>query len=872
MKNKNPINAGDFSGDFLASKLHQQIRQSSLEALHKNAIPALMINVIVSIVATVVIWAETSSILVFYWLGINLLVNGLRFVVAFMFPHDGAEPSEYKRWSIYYIIGAAIGGAVWGGAVLVFMTPDFYVLDAFMIICIMGMATGAASSLAPHFPTFLAFATPTLLPLIFQLAIRGDLINSVLAAMGVLFSVALIIASRNTNLILRTSLEEKFTSKKLAHDLKIEHDKNEQSERRFKGVVENVGDAIFIHDRFGKISEVNQNACEILGYRRDELVLLSILEIEAGHTEAELRNLWNMGVSNPSKFPITLEGLNRRKSGTVFPVEVRISILPTDGDVLYVASVRDISERKAAESAASRNAASLINAQRIAHFGSYEWNVVTDELFWSDEHFRIWELDPKSIEPNFSLFMERIHPEDRKKAQSAVEYSLKTGDAFDINYRLQMDDGSIKYVESLGEPEFDENGSPFRMTGTIHDITKEHEIQKNLIAAKEEAEKANHAKSDFLSSMSHELRTPLNSILGFTQLLQLDPSTPLSDGQKDSTNQVIKSGQHLLDLIDQVLELAQIEAGNLDVSLEPVPMCNLVDECIDMVTSMAGKRAITINVENDCPDVNAMGDRTRIRQVILNLLSNAVKYNNQGGSISIAARIDTNDAGDKNIHMEVSDTGPGIAKEKQSGIFEPFNRLGHEASEIEGTGIGLVITRELLRMMGGDMGFESEVGKGSTFWIEIPLAKEQANETESESNKKDTAHVLDNLVGSKKQSYKILYVEDNPANMKLMEKILERVPNIDIISAITGEIGIEKAMDELPDIILMDINLPGISGMDAMIELKKMDETKNIPVIAVTAAAMKHEVEEGKQAGFYTYLTKPIKIIELMDYLKEILD
>ncbi|MCK5167369.1 MAG: response regulator, partial [Rhodospirillaceae bacterium] len=288
--------------------------------------------------------------------------------------------------------------------------------------------------------------------------------------------------------------------------------------------------------------------------------------------------------------------------------------------------------------------------------------------------------------------------------------------------------------------------------------------------------------------------------------------------------------------------------------------------------SMAEKRAITINVENDCPNVNAMGDRTRIRQVILNLLSNAVKYNNEGGSISIAARIDTNDVGDKNIHIAVSDTGSGIAKEKQSGIFEPFNRLGHESSEIEGTGIGLVITRELLRMMDGDMGFESEVGKGSTFWIEIPLANEQDEEIESENNQQGIAHVLDSSVGLKKQSYKVLYVEDNPANMKLMEKVLERVPNIDMISASTGEIGIEKAMDELPDVILMDINLPGISGTDAMVELKKLDETKNIPVIAVTAAAMKHEVEEGRQAGFYTYLTKPIKIIELMGYLKEILD
>ena len=867
MKNQNSIN----TDNSLIGELQGQIRRSCLEALRKNANSTLAANVLVSIVVAAVVRIEASSTLVFYWLGVNLLVNGLRFVVVSIFPKSGAPLSEYQMWSKYYISGAFIGGAVWGFAAFAFMIPETYVLDAFMIICIMGIVTGAASSLAPHFPTFIAFVTPALLPLIFQLLARGDLINSVLAALGVLFSIALVISSRNYNLILRTSLEEEFKSKALAKDLKIERDKHEQVERRFKGIVENVGDAIFIHDRFGKIVEVNQNACESLGYRRDELMVLSILEIESSRNAGELHKVWDMGNIDPSKFPMTVEGLHRRKSGSTFPVEVRVSLLPTDDELLYVASVRDISERNEAEAEKNRNAASLINAQRIAHFGSYEWNIVTNELLWSDEHFRIWELEPQSVNPTFELFIERIHPEDRERAQDTVQYSLNTGDAFDMNYRLLMDDGSIKYVESLGEPEYDESGSPLRMSGTIHDTTKEREVHKNLIAAKEEAERASHAKSEFLSSMSHELRTPLNSILGFTQLLQLDPSTPLSEGQKDSTNQVIKSGQHLLDLIDQVLELAKIEAGGLTVSLEPVPMFDLMDECINMVGSMAEKRAITISSENDCPDVEAMGDRTRIRQVVLNLLSNAVKYNNEGGSISISYELVQKEDGEKNIHVAVSDTGPGIAKDKQSGVFEPFNRLGHESSEIEGTGIGLVIARELLLMMSGKIGFESEEGKGSTFWIEVPLAQAQTKKEKDKNEKQADDGVLDTTVGSEIHRYEILYIEDNPANLKLMEKILERVPNIDMISANTGEIGIEMAVSKIPDAILMDINLPGISGVEAMAELKKIDKTKNIPVIAVTAAAMAHEVAEVKQAGFYAYLTKPIRIIELMDLLKEVL-
>ncbi|MDH5188500.1 MAG: PAS domain S-box protein, partial [Rhodospirillaceae bacterium] len=690
---------------------------------------------------------------------------------------------------------------------------------------------------------------------------------------------------------------------------------------------------------------------------------------------------------------------HRRKSGSTFPVEVSIAILSSEGSDLYIAAARDISERKEAEEKANHNAANLANAQRIAHFGSYEWDIVTGELVWSDEHYRIWELEPHSVAVNFDLFIERIHPDDVERANEAIKHAIDTGESLDLKIRLLMGDGRIKFVESLGEVKYDENGTPLSMSGTIHDITQEHEIsvalaqsearfrgfaestsdwfwemdeqlrvsylsdrfenvtghpaslvlgktrreladpahikadpekwnkhfadldnhrpfrnfeyeilpqfggsavtisvsavpifdefgnfrgyrgsgedvterkitQQKLLAAKEEAENANKAKSQFLSSMSHELRTPLNGILGFTQLLQLDPTTPLTDKQTESTNQVMRSGHHLLDLIDQVLELAKIEAGNMSISIEPVPMRDLVGECIDMVLSMAKKRDIKIDSSPDkIPDAVIMGDRVSVKQVLLNLLSNAVKYNRAGGTISVIAKITNN----KKMYISVSDTGLGIPKEQQRKVFEPFNRLGHEASEIEGTGIGLVITRELLHMMDGDIGFSSEEGKGTTFWIELPLAEDNLIKPANEEIQQNHTNVLNRSIGSNNSSITILYVEDNPANQMLIEKVLERIPNIQLILAGNAEDGIDIAVSKTPDIILMDINLPGMNGIEATAKLKQMEKTKNIPVIAITAAAMSHEVKKAEGAGFAAYLAKPIKIPELIDLLDNII-
>ncbi len=400
-------------------------------------------------------------------------------------------------------------------------------------------------------------------------------------------------------------------------------------------------------------------------------------------------------------------------------------------------------------------------------------------------------------------------------------------------------------------------------------LSKRRNAEKALGIAKEEAENANQAKSEFLSSMSHELRTPLNAILGFTQLLQFNPQVQLTEEQKDSTDQIIKGGNHLLELIDQVLELAKIEAGKMAVSIEPVSVHELLNESVAMVQTMAKKRNITIDINtDDCPNVEAMADYTRLKQVLLNLLSNAVKYNNQGGSISVVTRVEDNNF----CHIAVTDTGPGIPNDQQAGVFQPFNRLGHETSEIEGTGIGLVITRKMMHMMKGEIGFESEVGIGTTFWIEIPLSERALISMPIAAQVQDDKATIESTIGAGEKNYTVLYIEDNPANLMLMEKIIERMSGAKLISAHNAELGLEMADAQNPDIILMDLNLPGMDGYEALERLKINEKTSSIPVIAVTAQATKSDITRGRHAGFVSYITKPILVPELIKTIEENLD
>jgi signal transduction histidine kinase/ActR/RegA family two-component response regulator len=384
------------------------------------------------------------------------------------------------------------------------------------------------------------------------------------------------------------------------------------------------------------------------------------------------------------------------------------------------------------------------------------------------------------------------------------------------------------------------------------------ETNAELQAAREAAEKANRAKSEFLSSMSHELRTPLNAVLGFAQLMASEVPAPPAHQQR-SIDQILKGGWYLLRLINEILDLATIESGKVTMSQEPMSMTDVLQDCKGMIEPQAAKRGIAMTFPRFDKVFYIHADRTRVKQVMINLLSNAIKYNASGGSVIVQCV--ATDTG--RVRICVKDTGTGLSADQMAQLFQPFNRLGQQDGGEEGTGIGLVVTRQLLELMGGTIGVESAVGVGTVFWVEFESAQAPALENIEEV-------ALDRrLLAAPEASEQLtlLYVEDNPANLALVEQLIARRGDLKLVTAIDAYLGIELARACVPDVILMDINLPGMSGYGALKVLRNDPLTAHIPVLALSANAVPRDIEKGIEAGFFRYLTKPIRVREFMDAL-----
>jgi len=450
----------------------------------------------------------------------------------------------------------------------------------------------------------------------------------------------------------------------------------------------------------------------------------------------------------------------------------------------------------------------------------------------------------------------------------ALRKGMKNISEGDLDYKIESNQTDeigavIQGINSMGEQLKKTLASRDELN---EEIVFRKEVEKALKDKTKELEqatwaavKANQSKSEFLTSMSHELRTPLNAVLGFAQILQLDTKTPLNDKQRDATNQIIKGGEHLLDLINDILNLSKIETGHIELDIEPVESLDVIKECMSMVKTLADDMDLTIDVPNTGSAI-VEADHVRLKQVLFNLMSNAVKYNRPKGTVTVTSTILDNK---KALRISVADTGKGIATGKQDELFVPFSRLGAENSNIEGTGIGLSITQKLLNAMGGQIGFESKEGIGSVFWAELPLS-------ESKETEHQTADVAANI-NEEDMSGHVLYIEDNIANSILMETILSNVPGLKLKIAPSAELGLAMAHQNKPDLILMDINLPGMSGNEALVELKKHKKTKDIPVIAITADAMAKDIRKGLDDGFIAYLTKPFNVTELINSVQEIM-
>ena len=424
--------------------------------------------------------------------------------------------------------------------------------------------------------------------------------------------------------------------------------------------------------------------------------------------------------------------------------------------------------------------------------------------------------------------------------------------------RVAHRDGSLVWVNLVTTGAKGSAGEPV-LRIVLHDVTErkglDQALQKKNIElelARALADKANLAKSDFLSSMSHELRSPLNAILGFAQLMESSTPAP-TPVQQGRIEQILRAGWYLLDLINEVLDLALIESGSLTMSLEPIALPEVLAECQAMIEPEATKNGIQLSFPHFDGPCLVSAERTRLKQVLINLLSNAIKYNKAGGSVQVSCCA----ISPQRICIKVQDSGEGLPPQKISQLFQPFNRLGKETSAVEGTGIGLVVSRRLVELMGGRIGVQSTVGTGSIFWIELGLVAPQPMPMPMPMPM--TASMTQDVTVRT-----LLYVEDNLANMELVRQLITRRPDMRLLGAEDATSGIAIARALQPDVILMDINLPVISGLQALKILREHPQTAHIPVLALSANAMSHDIEKGLQAGFFAYLTKPIKIDEFL--------
>jgi len=680
------------------------------------------------------------------------------------------------------------------------------------------------------------------------------------------------------------------------------------SQEKIRGIFRAALDAIISIDSQGIIEMINPAALKLFGYSSEELVGKNVsLLVTSPHKENHdqyIQNYLNTGIKKI--IGITRELYAQKKDGSTFPISLSVSEVDISSQKIFIGTIHDLTQKyenqKKLEQA-SKNLETFNQELKEIHRLNTKLYSTDEEIFNDYIHSgcKLFNLETGFIAAKEDNLLKIISSTGKIDVGIKIELSSPFCDST-IGKGL-----TITCKNSSNNPEYSTQGffkaytiksfiiAPIRIMNDMYGLigffssnpcnTDFNEQKKELIQlmaqgirkflesrlaektlkdAKSMAEKANRAKSEFLSSMSHELRTPLNAISGFSQLLLIDEDHPLSGEQKELVSHIQKGGDHLLNLINEILDLAKIEAGQISIFMEAVDPVTLLKDCSMLIQPLANKRKIEYSIETkEANNLKVHADLTRLKQVLLNLLSNGVKYNRESGKLTVSLESTVN-----HMFFRISDTGKGIAEDKLQYLFEPFNRLGQESGDVEGTGIGLTITRHIVHLMNGEIGVESQVDVGSTFWIKIPLSTE--NKT-AEIEEKENMEKDNDPQNIQEKKFKVLYVEDNPINLKLVEKIFQKFPQITLMSAPTGPLGLEFALGTRFDLIILDINLPGLNGFEIMEQLKHHEETKGIPVMALSANAMQKDIDQGIAAGFFKYITKPININKLVEAVNEAL-
>jgi len=629
-------------------------------------------------------------------------------------------------------------------------------------------------------------------------------------------------------------------------------------ESRYRGLLESMPDAIVMANSTGRIVLVNSQAERLFGFEPRELLGKPV--------EVLLPNRFRGGhVSHRAQYfvhPRTrtmgagLELYGLRKDGLEFPVEISLSMIQMEEGAIVMSAIRDIGDRKKAEQKfrglleSAPDPMVIVNARGEIVLV----NTQTEQLFG----YQRQELLGKPIEILIPARFAGRHPAARSSFfDKAQPRAMGAGTEL---YAMRRDGSEFPVEISLSPLKTEDE---LLVSSAIRDISGRRQIERKLLEQKLELEQASKAKDRFLASMSHELRTPLNAILGFGQLLH-NEKLPLSQQQRYAfAGNIVQAGQHLLHLINETLDLAKIEVGAVTLSLEPVALDDLLHEASKMIEAMADARQVTV-YPTEPRGLCVKADRIRLRQIVLNLLSNAVKYNSKGGHVWVSSGVGA--AG--RAWLAVRDDGPGLSIEQMASLFQPFNRLGQEGGSEEGSGIGLVLSKRLAELMNATIGVTSAVCQGSTFTVELEVTEPQQLPRQDSQE----GEAASPLLHGRHNKPLLLYVEDNPANLRLVEEIVKLHLDLELLSATDGNTGVAMAREHLPDVILMDMNLPGISGREAQRRLRQDAATREIPVIALSANAMPLDIETALEAGFFRYLTKPLNIDDFLEVVGEALE